>query len=1358
MNTELNEAAINLASEELRQKTWLSKGLETLVATLPHIAKPAHSGQIDFDVLIIGSGYGGAIAAAELAGCRNTDGTLLRLCMLERGKEYLAGSFPSRMADLAGHARFVTPEATSVRGVRDGLFDVRVSPDVVTLVASGVGGGSLINAGVMAMPLPSVFKESRWPQAIRADATLAALGRKLQQRLGARTMTQEPRKTKVMRQLSGANPFQLVNITVAQETGANNAHTVLDECIGCGDCATGCNHNAKASLDVNLLRCAEHAGAQIYTGATVLRIEKSASPQPCWVIVLNHTDGHLRDRQPIPFRVTAKRVILAAGTLGSTEILMRSQTADLRFSKTLGENFSANGDMIAAVLDSSLPVNAIAHEHVEPMVRKVGPTITSAIDWRTDDPKTSLVVQDLAVPGPLRQLFEEVFTTADVLRGVVKGDCSFHPGKPGRIDEAQVNQTTMAHSLVVALIGRDDANGKLTFGKSAWSDDADGMLTVHWPELRQDERFAQHHRRLETQLNTANVGGRVVDNPMWRPLSDKMERVFGKQRGPLMSVHPLGGCNMADSNSHGVTDDMGRVYDAAEHSANASPVATHEGLVVLDGSIVPTSLGINPALTISILALRAITQLKTIWRVEAAAQPSKPPEEIRRPEFRQIQTITEPTPTQIEVTEQMRGKVRLKLAGGKVDDRWVEITLTTEPTRLDTLMSYANALTERQLLIDPSKEPSRGRLRILTKLPNRVNDQSKPEEIEAEYAISGSIRLFALERSNPLCRTVKGLGAWFVNRGLRDIWQNCRAKEKNSQNPIGLFLDTLRLTSRAGAVRLLEYDLEVLQRLDAVLQADGTGLVLTDPVIRGVKRLTYARASSPWTQLMELKLEKFPGLVLKPGGTPKLTLNPRYLAQIQVPLIRVVGQQDRVAALMDLTSFVLYIARIVLQIHAYSLRKPDAPNPLPAHRLAGEVPGLPTPEITWLPVKSSKGPDARIRLARYFDGARAKALRTTDHPPVLLIHGYSASSTTYAHPALPNGLTRTLCDAGRDVWLLDMRSSAGMPTARGHWAFEEMATFDIPAAVKYVADVAQLTGGKVDVVAHCMGAAMFSMAVLALTVPKSDLKFGPSPKMNLLYRKIGRVVLSQVGPAVVLSPANALRAYVMRYIQYFLPLEDYVFSPEGDTSTIGGLMDRVLTTMPLGRDEFKRENPFWPPGQFTPWVGTRHRIDALYAKTFSLMNLSDAVLAHIDDFFGPLSVQTVSQVIHFARSQVVTDRTGFNQYLTPKRVERQFRFPILSIHGEENRLSDIATLTVMRNTMADGGLEHLNSGNNPAEKIEKALTSLQMHVLIQASQAVLQKGTPSYMTWRKEGLGHQDSLIGKHAAEVGSVIAAYLKR
>ncbi len=157
--------------EESRQTTWLSCGLETLVHQRPWMGDRTlcNERDYDFDVVIVGSGYGGAVAAAELSGCTDENDQPLRICVLERGREYLAGSFPSRQAELAGHVRFVTPNAARQRGAHGGLFDVRWSDDAVALVASGLGGGSLINAGVMEMPKAEVFREARWPHAIRSD-------------------------------------------------------------------------------------------------------------------------------------------------------------------------------------------------------------------------------------------------------------------------------------------------------------------------------------------------------------------------------------------------------------------------------------------------------------------------------------------------------------------------------------------------------------------------------------------------------------------------------------------------------------------------------------------------------------------------------------------------------------------------------------------------------------------------------------------------------------------------------------------------------------------------------------------------------------------------------------------------------------------------------------------------------------------------------------------------------------------------------------------------------------------------------------------------------------------------------------
>src|SRR5690606_6862140 len=101
----------------------ISRGFEELLYELA--PKPGREAR-RFDVVIVGSGYGGAVAAAELAGCRESEGEReISVCVLERGREYLPGMFPSRLAELAGHVRFSTAGAARARGNREGLFDVR---------------------------------------------------------------------------------------------------------------------------------------------------------------------------------------------------------------------------------------------------------------------------------------------------------------------------------------------------------------------------------------------------------------------------------------------------------------------------------------------------------------------------------------------------------------------------------------------------------------------------------------------------------------------------------------------------------------------------------------------------------------------------------------------------------------------------------------------------------------------------------------------------------------------------------------------------------------------------------------------------------------------------------------------------------------------------------------------------------------------------------------------------------------------------------------------------------------------------------------------------------------------------------
>ena len=1305
--------AVTCESERARARAWLSEGLETLWQ-----GPPAADARPPFDVLIVGSGYGGAVAAAELAGAKNGKGEAVSVCVLERGNEYLAGAFPSRMADLAGHVRFSTPEATAARGVRTGLFDVLVGNDVSALVASGLGGGSLINAGVMLAPHPSVFQESRWPAAIRAEAvdhaawgTLFADATKL---LGAAPVAAGPApfaKLAALETLGAAAKasVELVRppITVALRDGPSTDGVAMKACIGCGDCATGCNHGAKESLDLNLLARARRHGAQIFTGATVLKLVRCERRyESLWQVHVVHTDDKLRRRAGAPLVLLARKVILAAGTFGSTEILLRSETtgADTPrlFSALLGARFSANGDMIEAAYGMHDAAHCIADESQQPAAREVGPTITGMIDARSGNPQTDVVAQELSVPGGLRRIFEESFTLAQTLNTLASADTDTYARHDMQRDRCAVDPRAIQRTLVLALIGRDGADGRLRLnrgdagksgvpGKSGDGVDAgDGAVTVDWPKARDDPRLAAHHDTLARWLAASKQGGQALSNPLWRLLPPQLEPLLGKQRGPLLSVHPLGGCTMGDSVASGVVNHRGQVFDSRAGSG------THPGLVVLDGSIVPTSLGINPALTITVLALRAVQALRALWGFSAVVADTQ---DRARPIFREIETVTAPRPTRVELIERTQGTVTLRNDAGELLPYSVELTLCFAPKNLNELTFEPMAdetPSARQQRRSLTLDTARSRLRISKKGLDRNGQPAQVTQLEA--TLRGTLALFGHEASVPIGRTLSALPVWFLNRGLRDgaQWLFDRlAGNDPDKTPMPDLGNVARLASRAGDARRLDYALTIGKVTTAQHDFARAAPRFENQPLHTFKRLSYGvmpslaglrdllarQGPNPWEQMTKMTVTRMPALQIMPLQPPVLSLQLPYLAEQQVPLLHLLDQQDHPAALVDLASFALYFMRILIQVHTWSFRKPDASPARAPQRLPGAVPGLPPPEVIELctgtiPADApgfAMGAPVMIRLTRYRRPEHAK-------PPVLLIHGYSASGTSFAHPALPCSLAQHLCDEGRDVWIVDLRSSAGMPTASYPWSFEQIGFADIPLAAEHI--VKATGAAKIDIVAHCMGSAMLWMALLG----DVDMKYMKDNKLlphdtaydarRALPGRINRLVMSQIGPAMVMAPENIFRAYLMRYVQQFLPLTDYSFQTAEAAGVVNTLLNRVLSTLPYPAGEFQLENPFWPPGKHTSWVGTRHRMDALYGRVFKLANMPEAVLDHLNDFFGPLNIQTVSQVIHFTRNRCITDRTGFNCYVNPFRVKRitDFGFPMLSLHGTENGLADLATL------------------------------------------------------------------------------------
>lgn len=1294
------------AARPRRATRDISVGLEVLLAEM---ADAGASASEPFDVIIIGSGYGGAAAAEYVSRCAAADAPErpLRIAVLERGQEYLPGAFPRRMADLPGQVRFATAGSAEVKGYRKALFDFRLGPDMCVVLANGLGGGSLINAGVMEPALPSVFEGERWPQALRRDPgqmqawyeqagrALGSLDAQGQPNTIARLAGHRPRRADFLAQLAadGAVPARQVPITVALEAEPRSAAGLpLARCIACGDCATGCNQGAKESLDTNLLRQAQARGVRLVTGATVRHLERSAGDEPVWTVHLSHTDEKLNAREPRDLQLRARHVVLAAGSLGSTEILMRSREQGLTLSDRLGEQFSGNGDVLALAVDAPDELNAISDEEQAPGQRDVGPTITGLIDVREAG---GFVVEDLAIPGPMRWAFEECFAMAETLHGLARPDRSEHGNSLSFDDPYALPVARRPRMLPVAVMGLDAAIGRLHSPARKKQAPEPGTLGVHWPEARQDPAVQARHDWLNLRL--ARHGARLLANPMWRLLPAEMSFLINDQRGPMLTVHPLGGCAMGDEASRGVVNEWGQVFSGRFGEA------VHPGLAVLDGAIVPAAVGINPALTITALSLRALAGLRQRWGlIEGGPREQRdlPP----RPVYRPIDPEQAPAsqPTLAEFRERMGGYVRLPGApGGEL--KYLELTFVFEPVALRDLLQPGPQRRlqsgpggqSRLRLFDTAADPdSPGRPMIVSADPQRQGLKlwmhAEREDRDARWLAplaQAQLQVFHRARSSHRQRRCSALKAWFMNRGWRDsmfalmdlIQQSEAAKPRMGarSSPLGdRVRNALALASHGGQVRLMEYQVSI--------QAPKQGQVLPawlQPLyaqpLHGVKRISYTRRANPWTQLSRMVLEA-PQLQGLDGGTPQLDLDLFYLARQGQPLLRITQQQDLASAMRDVGSLLSYVLRLLIGVHIWSFRKPDAAPPREPQRLPAEVPGLPAPEICELavgrrgeaglsrqPVQTREAEDddqpVHLRLTRY----RARA--GGHGQPVLMIHGYSASGTTFAHHSVQPGPAKLLWDAGFDIWIADMRTSAGMPSARLPWTFEECALNDIPVAVDHVLRAS----GKpqIDVLAHCMGSVMLHMALLQPQAQPFE-HFYPLRQKLMAGGLIRRLVISQVTPKMIFSPTNSLRAHLMQYIRPYLPLDDYSFRPSEPAGLTDQMIDRLLSSLPYPEAEFDIENPPFPSLRKTPWTATRHRMDLLYGRDFAIGNVDQPVFDFIDDHFGPLNMDTVAQAINFARSNEITDWSGASLYLDDmaKTLAQLQQFPVLSVHGQDNGL------------------------------------------------------------------------------------------
>ncbi len=550
----------------------------------PRLSMPASRLKERYDVVVVGSGYGAGVAASRVARCGKS------VAVLERGREFLPGDFPDRAA--AATKELQVTGANLHLGSATALFDVRLNDDVHVMMACGLGGTSLINANVCLAPDPRVFEDRAWPSEMREDRLLAEGFVRARHMLRPEPCPETHSLEKVAALELASRAFDRkvrpVPLHVSYQGGPNAAGVEQEACTACGDCCGGCNVGAKTTVASTYLADAAAFGAEIFTELQVLSLSKEANGT--WRIWMRPQLWDSGDSKKIA--IEADNVILGAGTLGSTEILLRSRQNGLEFSPWLGGRFTSNGDAIAIAYNNDVPVNGIGVGHPPKAdVPPVGQAVNGLIDLRDDpDVREGLAVVECALPSAFAAMLPSLLVPGGAMFGdAASRSLSEELDAYGRATESLFKGAycgAVHNTQTFLAVGHDAGNGLMRLEND--------RVVVEWRNGPQQRVF----QRIEETLKKATeaTGGAYMRNPA-------AERLMG---GNLMTVHPLGGCSMGADSSSGVVNHKGQVYDASEGLA---PTAVHDGLYICDGAVLPCPVGIHPLLTITALAERAMILL-----------------------------------------------------------------------------------------------------------------------------------------------------------------------------------------------------------------------------------------------------------------------------------------------------------------------------------------------------------------------------------------------------------------------------------------------------------------------------------------------------------------------------------------------------------------------------------------------------------------------------------------------------------------------------------------------------------------------------------------------------------------------------
>ncbi len=1201
----------------------------------------------DYDVVIIGSGYGGSITASRLARAGQS------VCVLERGLELRPGQYPNNLSDAMEHSQVRTDtEKGIVSGKPTALFDLRVNEDVSTLVGCGLGGTSLINANVSLQLNEASFARDKleWPSEFRQNTKLLEpYYRMARDGLGANPYPQCDDK-----QAPGYRPLNKllaleksgqkigievkrpdINVTFNQDQ-LNHFGFKQAQCNLCGDCCSGCNVGAKNTTLMNYLPDAQRHGAELFCNSSVDYIERSNKG---WKVHIEPTDRNnagLRKHKTIK----AKIVIIAAGTLGSNEIMLRSKAKGLSTSDKLGQHFSGNGDLLAFGYNSywkdnnefgSASLRASDAPRYEGVYgvgqgeqeleeqKRPGPCITGVIDLRDESRPLGeqLVIQEGVVPGAIATVFLGglVFgaaRNANFLRyGAEQAESRLRDieslATTVQNDTDALNELAFAGPIsrtqTYLVMSMDDSQGKLKLN--------DDSVIIDWPNAGKSSIFNHHHTTL-AQVNDA-VQGQLIKNP----ISDS---AFGNK---LITVHPLGGCRMADDHLQGVVNHKGQVFDCEQ--ANS----VHDGLYICDGSIIPGALGVNPLLTISALAERCAELIAKDhdWAInyKVNALDNAP---VELAVSKQInQNATERMHVLDEASDNISAQSELEVMRNA---NTTETSADVEQER-----RFRRWLkTEVKALLKPNSKPFRAGLEFT--------------EVMRGYVGQSSYHHAKAKRSNRDYQTAAAFGESQGNKLVLEMTIQVPelrqlSKDRNYVCSIKSGYVTLanhRARIRSGQFQMLIEDKSSVETWLMLYQLefkDEDGNLL---VLNGTKTFHHTEESHWWTDLTRLHVDihraksnsanskdevySYSGVaeldlqgLIKMVSTLKTYLGNGVLKKLLGTRVQIVaaalGRESKIkdsVVLYHMANLAMSLGETVFRSYGGLL---STLNNFPKLDLANlqTRPHLTPDYESLVPTKDGK----TIKLTRYsLNTHAAKPL-----PPVILANGMGVKASSFVTPTVDCNLVEYLCQRGREVWLFDYRASEDSASSHLPFTIDDIVEYDWPAAIENIR--AHSSAPQVQIVAHCVGSMSLLMSLLKGSVDKNC---------------ITSIVSSQLALHPISNWLNNAKSDLDLVAQFKrIPLINElnnVVTMDAGTTDFDRTFDVMANQIPTPHGE-QCNNP------------ACHRVLAIYGPSYLHAQLNHDTHLKIADWFGQINLEPFEQMARAIKAGHVVDALGENSYL-----------------------------------------------------------------------------------------------------------------